>query len=89
MVTGSVIPEGIWTHVVWVFEFNAMTVYVDGVQHVRNEDLRLGPLEGDPKLWLGAEQGRQRAVEGYYGALDDVRIYRQALSANVIKLLAK
>ena len=88
--TSLAVPVGnVWTHVAWVIGRDGRTTYIDGELHVDRRDARFAALEAEPKLWLGAQQGRVRATVPFRGAMDDVRIYKRALTADTVKLLAR
>ena len=82
-------PERLWIHLAWVFGRDGRILYVNGEQRSSEGVVRLGLLEKRPKLWLGAQQGELTPTLPFRGAMDDVRIYRRALTADAVKLLAR
>jgi len=82
-VTGTLpAPRGDWVHVAAVFDGAALRLYLDGVE-VAASTFGATTLvkNGDP-----LNIGKQVGVDAYYfhGLLDDVRLYRQALSQQQI-----
>lgn len=82
----SLISAGTWHHIVAVDSGTAMTVYVDTVASTNNlESFSRAAANGN--LTIGG-----RGYSGNYtlyadGAIDDVRIYNRALTADEVKLL--
>ncbi|MBM3498207.1 MAG: hypothetical protein FJX74_06005 [Armatimonadetes bacterium] len=78
------VMDGAWHHCAGTFDGQAMRVYLDGKQIGELE--RPGAIAVDPNapLFLGSNSG---ASEHFQGGLDDVRVYREALSAEEIARL--
>jgi hypothetical protein len=78
------VRDGVWTHVAATVEGNKATIYINGVKDIEVE--HKGPASVVPfpvGMGYACEHGT------YRGALDDVRIYRRALSAEEIKTLVE
>ncbi|MBV8881550.1 MAG: LamG domain-containing protein [Planctomycetaceae bacterium] len=78
------VPDGTWTHVAATVEGNRATIYVNGAN--AGEQTRGGAASVVPYpvgMGWGCEHGT------YRGCLDDVRIYRRALSADEIRGLVE
>ena len=82
-----------WTHVAFVYDMGAsFETYVDGVSVTKKTMLNDGkplpqsgpvPAPGGRSLYVGATSGGT-----WRGAVDEVRVYRRALTAGEIKTLA-
>jgi len=85
---GDVGTLGVWTHIVLAVGRGGRKFYING--ELRSESAAVpGSLEVDPVLWIGAQKGKTRAFLPFQGAIDDVRVYRKELTADVIRLLAQ
>ena len=82
----TVITDGQWHRIGLVWDGSLRKLYVDGVEVA--EDTQPG-LEGSQMgLYIGT--GKAMAPGTYFsGLIDDVRIYRRALSADEIAVLAQ
>ena len=79
--------DGLWHHIVGVYDGSRRKVYIDGVLYHDIGDTGLIGATDDPvaigvKVDDGSVQGHHR------GLIDDVRVYRRALSAAEVKTLA-
>jgi len=84
--TQETLPEGRWTHVAVTFGQGSLRIYVDGRVAAESANLRGKITPTDLSLRLGADsQGQSRFV----GRMDDVRIYRKALTADEIGALMR
>ncbi|GJL61396.1 MAG: hypothetical protein NPIRA04_00500 [Nitrospirales bacterium] len=82
----STIDDGQWHHVAGTRNGSTLTIYVDGVA----EGSTSGPtdsLANSAPLYIGHYQPGQG--QNFHGAIDDVRIYQQALTASEIATLAQ
>jgi hypothetical protein len=79
--TQETLPAGQWTHVAVTFAQGALRVYFNGRVVAEAANLRGQITPTDLSLRLGADsQGQSRFV----GRMDEVRIYRRALTAEEI-----
>jgi type II secretory pathway pseudopilin PulG len=81
------IPTDVWTHVALTYNGSEMVMYKNGIEAAdRNErgTLELADSSSDEPFYIGknSEWG-----EYFEGKIDDVRIYRRALSADEIAAL--
>jgi len=75
------LPLGRWVHLTGTFDGKVMRLYVDGVEVARMD--RPGPIKpNDFRLHLGNYEEGHRAY--FHGLLDEVRIYRRALSPDEV-----
>ena len=72
---------GLWQHVLWSHDGVADSGYimVDGVVEVTNSDANQSVTPGDPRLLFAASTG---GLQGFQGAIDEIRIWNVALSSN-------
>ncbi len=77
------LPLGDWSHVAGVYDGSALRVYVNGTVQGTRAGVR-PPTDGSSAL----EIGRAMGGNGFQGNIDDVRIYRHALSAAEVMNLA-
>jgi len=84
-----VITDGQWYHVGLVYDLDALCrrLYVDGVEVAKDTDLSGGVASGG-SLYIGAGKNRD-AGSFFLGLIDDVRIYKVALTAKEIEELAR
>ncbi len=80
--------DGDWHHVVLVYEFGkpeSIRAYINGKVTAGKWDLAgattKGPIVDSDELWVGSSMNGHNT---YQGGLDEVAIYRQALSAETI-----
>ncbi len=92
LTTGAgVIPVGVWSHVAFVYSRSAgrMIIFVDGSQ-VLNQPYSLPlPVNDDP-FYIGTDKatgGGEIPSRRFFGSIDEVRIYDNALSAAEIAAL--
>ncbi len=80
------LPTGRWVHLAGTFDGTTMRIYVDGREQGSME--RPGPVKANAyPLTLGSyEAGHQAA---FAGSLDEVRLYRRALTAEEIAARAR
>jgi alpha-galactosidase len=82
--SGAAVPLGAWTHVAVTINSNLATFYINGqVSGAANQD-RGGPIDNTTNhVCIGREQYSGSLPTGrwfFNGLIDDVRIYRQALT---------
>jgi len=89
LISGTVITDGQWHHVGFVYDMDKLhrLLYVDGVM-VAEDTTFVAGMVSDGGLHIGASKDLD-AVTFFSGLIDDVRIYNQALSTNVIEALAQ
>lgn len=82
----AALPLNEWHHVAGTYDGSAMALYVDGV--LKGTAARTGPIDNsDYPLNIGNTPNEYAQPEWYSyfnGAIDDVRIYSRALSANEV-----
>jgi len=82
--SNQAVPDGTWTHVAATVEGNKATIYINGVKDA--EQPKSGAASNVPfpvGIGMACEHGIFR------GILDDVRIYKRALSADEIRALVE
>ena len=78
---GNALPVGVWSHVALTFDGSQLRLFVNGVQ--RASAARSGALAvSSSPLWIG---GNSPYGEYFNGRIDDVRVYRSALSESEIQ----
>ena len=88
LVSESVITDGAWHHIGLVWDKSYRYLYVDGAEVVRDAVSISYPMPCDGGLYLGA--GKTLDTGSFFsGLIDDVRIYRRALTAEEIAALAQ
>jgi hypothetical protein len=86
-VTANALPTGRWVHVAVTLSGRVGTLYVDGAAAGSSSQIELAPwqLGATPRNWLGRSQ---YAADPYFnGRLQDLRIYRGALSETQVAAL--
>ena len=81
------VRTGTWTHAAAVYDGQTMRLYKDGKEVGRRA--KTGPIAVDPSVaaWIG-DNPPEAGSRPFVGAVDDVRIYRRALSRPEIAALA-
>jgi hypothetical protein len=88
LMSGSIISDGQWHHVGFVWDGSYRALYVDGVEVAKDNDAQNPLKSADGGLYIGA--GKNLAAESFFsGLIDDVRIYNVTLSAEQIAALAQ
>ncbi len=85
----STIPLNQWTHLAASFDGTTRRLYVDGVQAALESGL--GPLVYDPAavpVTIGADWARNAPTAFFNGRVDEVSLYRRALSSDEVFSLA-
>lgn len=83
----NAVTAGAWHHLVVTYDHPTDTsrIYVNGVQVAQG---RQGPFEGvRPTILLGARGGPDRQEQHWHGQLDEVGVYRTALSPTAVQAL--
>ena len=75
---------GVWTHIVATYDGNMMTLYVDGVLQ-RMIPSAVSIPASSTELLIGAENGAANPTTPFYGSLDEVAIYKHALTAAQVR----
>jgi len=78
---GRVLPEGEWAHVAATFDGTTMVFYINGEETGR-DNFSLGE-KTDATIEIGCDN--QSGWNSFHGALDEVRIYDNALTAKEIQ----
>jgi hypothetical protein len=82
----TTIPAGEWHHICGTFDGSVIRIYVDGVED--NKADYAGSISTNGfNVWIGANS--ETSGRWWDGRIDDVRIYDQALSAEVVASLTK
>lgn len=83
-IEGGTVPPGVWTHIAGVWNGSNMFAYVNGVQ-VATAARTAALITSSTPLVIGADFNGSTASEHMDGALEDVRLYSRALTANEIQ----
>jgi hypothetical protein len=85
----SVITDGQWHHVGLVYDLDNFHrhLYVDGVEVAKDTSI-VGGLSSTAGLYIGAGKALEEGSL-FSGLIDDVRIYKVALTAKEIEELAR
>jgi hypothetical protein len=87
LVSDSVVTDGQWYHVGFVWDGSYRGLYVDGIE-VAKDTTAQNPLKSaDGGMYIGAGKNPDRG-NFFAGLIDDVRIYNTALTAEEIGQLA-
>jgi len=77
--TGSVLTSGVWHDLVTTWDGVYMKIYMDGVLRATSDDLSAySPATNDLAIDVGGEVSQTNWW--FYGAIDEVAIYNQALT---------
>ena len=88
LVSESIITDIQWHHVGFVWDGSYRVLYVDGIE-VAKDDTAQNPLKSAVGgLYIGADKTLGFGIL-FSGFIDDVRIYKQALTADEIAALAQ
>ena len=84
----TVITDGQWHHIGFVWDGSYRTLYVDGIE-VTKDTVALTELTSSTGgMYIGV--GKDRASTSFFsGLIDDIRIYKKALSSEEIAVLAQ
>lgn len=86
----STIPEGVWSHIAFVFSNQTITFYMNG-EYV-GESVMNSPLSSVDDLTIGGlrNPGKKTNENSFTGSIDNLYIYDRALTAQEItKMLSK
>ena len=87
LVTGAGIPFDRWSHIAATFDGGTMRVYINGVQSGQLASTGYVPASLNTPVTIGAYYVNGNLTNFFDGTLDDVRIYRKALSAGEVGAL--
>ncbi|HEY8935430.1 MAG TPA: RICIN domain-containing protein [Cyclobacteriaceae bacterium] len=86
VLTATVLPTGVWSHVAVTLGSSGATMYVNGQQVAQSTAITIRPLDFKPVLnYIGRSQYADPLLNGN---VDDFRIYNYALSAGEVNALA-
>jgi subtilisin family serine protease len=83
----SVVTDGQWHHIGFVWDGAYRSLYVDGVEVAKDTEAQKPLKSATGGLYIGAGKTLE-ATSFFSGLIDDVRIYNAALKAEQIKALA-
>jgi len=87
LVSETIITDGRWHHVGFVWDGSYRALYVDGIEVARDTAAQNALKSADGGLYIGS--GKSLEVGTFFsGLIDDVRIYNEALTADEIETLA-
>jgi len=84
----SIITEGQWHHIGFVWDGSYRFLYVDGIEVAKDAAAQIPLKSSDGGLYIGADKTLDEGTF-FSGLIDDVRIYNVALSAEKIAALAQ
>ncbi|MFC2174398.1 DUF2341 domain-containing protein [archaeon] len=86
----TTVTDGVWHHLAFVYDYDDSRtyIYIDGVEDAANDwtGTSMGDINPSTALQIGQSQA---ANEGYSGKIDEVRVWRRALTAAEIQARAK
>ncbi len=86
----TALTRGEWYHVAVVIKPNLRTIYINGVADATDTRIAVDLLETDFPLYIGGIADGGGDTYGFYGLLDELRIYQGALtSAQVSELMTQ
>jgi hypothetical protein len=88
LVSESVITDGQWHNVGFVWDGTHRSLYVDGVEVAKDATAQAALKPATGGLYIGTDKNLE-AVTFFSGLLDDVRVYNKALNAEEIAALAQ
>jgi hypothetical protein len=85
----STIVDDQWHHIGLVYDMDVLhrRLYVDGIQ-VAEDATFVAPQLSNDSLYIGVGKELD-AISFFSGLIDDVRVYRRALNAEEIEVLAQ
>ena len=86
--SNKTIHDGSFHHVVFLKQDKTLKLYLDGVLDGEKEDTTTGNTSNDSALYLGKRGGGASHSNFFKGSIDDLRIYKTALSESKIKEIA-
>ena len=88
LVSESVISDGQWHHIGFVWDGAYRSLYVDGVEVARDTDAQAALKSANGGLYIGT--GKNLAAKNFFaGLIDDIRIYNMALATDQIEAIAR
>ncbi|APY12103.1 hypothetical protein BWZ22_13065 [Seonamhaeicola sp. S2-3] len=82
-----IIPENKWHHVAVIYNNQHATLYIDGVADTSASSLPL-PTASSQKFLIAAADGNDTNTTNYFaGNIDEVRIWKTALSVNQLRYI--
>ena len=85
----SVVTDGQWHHVGFVWDGSYRSLYVDGIEVVKDTNILIQPLmSSNGDLYIGTSKNLE-AGTFFSGLIDDVRIYDKTLTAEQIQTMAQ
>lgn len=82
----SAMNKSSWRHLVVTMSATEVKMYLNGEEIASTEDITLRPADLNPGLcYIGRSQ--DPIAPGYYGYMDDFRVYNYALSADEVAVL--
>ena len=87
LVSESVITDGQWHHVGFVWDGSYRSLYVDGIEAARDTAAQNPLKSANGGMYIGTGKNLE-AGTFFSGLIDDVRIYNVALTADEIETLA-
>jgi L-ascorbate metabolism protein UlaG (beta-lactamase superfamily) len=86
LVSELIITDGDWHHIGFVWDGSYRSLFQDGIEAVKDAQ-SLNPLNAaDGGLYIGAGKTLEEGTF-FFGLIDDVRVYNQALGAEEIMML--
>jgi hypothetical protein len=84
----TVITDGQWHHIGFVWDGSYRTLYVDGIEAAKDTVGLTELTSSTGGMYIGV--GKDRASTSFFsGLIDDIRIYKKALSSEEIAVLAQ
>lgn len=87
LVTSSAIPFNLWSHVAGVFDGATLSIYINGALAASAANTGAIPSAPNTPVTIGALYENDTLSDWFSGMLDDVRIYRKALSSDEVGAL--
>jgi RNA polymerase sigma-70 factor (ECF subfamily) len=85
-------PVGRWFHLAMVHGHGEVVLFVDGIPVARRPSTEAVPAEGDTAITVGGGVNGPDptiATQRFIGAIDELAVYRRALSDGEVKMLAE
>ncbi|MDD4877825.1 MAG: LamG domain-containing protein [Candidatus Nanoarchaeia archaeon] len=88
MTAGGSITDNKWHHIVATYDSTNMSIYVDGLlKNTSSNEYRDAMPTNDDPLWIGRHWNPDETAQWFNGTIDEVRIWKRALSAQQIAAL--
>ena len=88
LISESIICDGQWHHIGFVWDGSYRALYVDGIAVAKDTNAQNPLKSATGGLYIGASKDFDVGTF-FSGLIDDVRIYNQALTVNEIEAIAK